>query len=542
MQGWHSESMSERIQLPDIPEEVQTPLVKELLEIIERLAQRVLQQDEQIARLKDEIAVLKGEKKRPQFKPSQLDKNAGQDEGASREGKRPGSAKRSKTVELTIHEEQVVPPAEPVPAGSRFKGYHDYVVQELVIRAHNTRYRLERWETPEGQTLTGQLPAPLQGRHFGPTVISYILYQYHHCHVTQPLLVEQLREWGIDISTGQIDALLTAHQDTFQEEKDALLPAGVACSSSITVDDTGARHQGKPGYTTHIGNDYFSWFASTASKSRLNFLQLLRAGHTDYWVEEEALVYMEHQKLPKGLVARLRHSAPLGFADEAQWEAYLAQMGIAQARHRRIATEGALLGSVLRHGVPADLVIVSDDAGQFNVLRHGLCWVHTERLIHRLIPLNETHRQDLRRVRAQVWDLYAELKAYQEQPAAAKKEELAARFDTLFTTRTSFETLNQTLKRIYRNKAELLLVLERPEIPLHTNGSEQALRDPVKKRKISSGTRSDLGRRCRDTFMSLKQTCRKLGVSFWHYLTDRISHTHEIPPLPDLIRQQAVVP
>ena len=141
-----------------------------------------------------------------------------------------------------------------------------------------------------------------------------------------------------------------------------------------------------------------------------------------------------------------------------------------------------------------------------------------------------------------MWDLYAELKAYQEQPAAAKKEELAARFDTLFTTRTSFETLNQTLKRIYRNKAELLLVLERPEIPLHTNGSEQALRDPVKKRKISSGTRSDLGRRCRDTFMSLKQTCRKLGVSFWHYLTDRISHTHEIPPLPDLIRQQAVVP
>ena len=82
--------------------------------------------------------------------------------------------------------------------------------------------------------------------------------------------------------------------------------------------------------------------------------------------------------------------APLGFADEAQWEAPLAQVGVVQARHRRIATEGALLGSVLRHGVPADLVIVSDDAGQFNVLRHGLCWVHTERLIHQLIPLNET--------------------------------------------------------------------------------------------------------------------------------------------------------
>jgi hypothetical protein len=318
------------------------------------------------------------------------------------------------------------------------------------------------------------------------------------------------------------------------------------------VDDTGTRHQGKNAYTTHIGNDYFAWFASTECKSRLNFLQWLRAGHMDYQIEEEALAYREHQKLPKGLVARLRHPAPLGFANEAQWEAHLAQVGIIQARHRRIATEGALLryrsmGSVLQHGVPAGLVIVSDDAGQFNVLRHGLCWVHTERLIHPLIPLNETHRQDLSRVRGQVWALYADLKEYKQQPAAAKKEELAARFDTIFTPRTSFETLNQTLKRIYRNKAELLLVLryrsmERPDIPLHTHGSEQALRDPVKKRKVSSGTRSDLGRRCRDTFMSLKQTCRKLGVSFWHYLTDRISHTHAIPPLPDLIRQRAAVP
>jgi FtsZ-binding cell division protein ZapB len=534
--------MSKQVQLPDIPEAAQTPLVKELLGIIAQLAEKVRQHEETITQLQDEIAVLKGEKKRPQFKPSQLDKKTGQDEEASGEGKRPGSAKRSKTAVLEIHEERVIPPTEPVPAGSRFKGYHDYVVQDLVIQAHNTRYRLERWETPDGQTLTGQLPESVGGRHFGPTLVSYILYQHHHCQVTQPLLVEQLREWGIDISTGQIDALLTANHAVFQEEKDALLSVGLACSRHLTVDDTGARHQGKNGYTTHIGNEYFAWFASTESKSRLNFLHLLRAGHTDYRVEEDALVYMGRQKLPKGLVACLRNHPQRCFATEAQWDAHLTQVGITQKRHRRIATEGALLGSALHHGVPPDLAIVSDDAGQFNVLRHGLCWVHTERLIHKLIPLNETHRQAIAQVRGQVWTLYADLKAYKQQPTEAKKVELAARFDTIFTTRTPFETLNQLLKRLYRNKAELLLVLERPDIPLHTNGSEQALRDPVKKRKVSSGTRSDLGRRCRDTFMSLKRSCRKLGVSFWRYLTDRTSHTHAIPPLPDLIRQQAAVP
>ena len=282
--------MSKQVQLPDIPEAAQTPLVKELLGIIAQLAEKVRQHEETIAQLQDEIAVLKGEKKRPQFKPSQLDKKAGQDEEASGEGKRPGSAKRSKTAVLEIHEERVIPPAEPVPAGSRFKGYHDYVVQDLVIQAHTTRYRLERWETPDGQTLTGQLPESVGGRHFGPTLVSYILYQHHHCQVTQPLLVEQLREWGIDISTGQIDALLTANQAVFQEEKDALLSVGLACSGHLTVDDTGARHQGKNGYTTHIGNEYFAWFASTESKSRLNFLHLLRAGHTDYRIEEDALV------------------------------------------------------------------------------------------------------------------------------------------------------------------------------------------------------------------------------------------------------------
>jgi hypothetical protein len=364
------------------------------------------------------------------------------------------------------------------------------------------------------------------------------VYQHHHCQVTQPLVLEQLHEWGIDISAGQIEALLTGKHEPFHEEKDALLPAAYACASYLTVDDTGARHRGQNGYTTHIGNELFAWFGSTKSKSRINFLHLLRAGHEDYRVDEEALAYMQGQKLPHGPLERLRtHSEGL-FTGEAHWNTHLTRLGITQERHRRIATEGALLGSVLHHGFPKDLPVVSDDAGQFKVLCHGLCWVHAERLIHMLVPLNPTHRQELAEVRSQLWELYADLKAYKGYPSPAKKIDLEARFDALFTTQTSFETLNQTLRRIQRNKAELLLVLDRPDIVLHTNGSERDLRDPVKKRKVSGGTRSDLGRRCRDTFMSLKRTCRKLGVSFWQYLTDRIAHTYAIPPLPDLIQQQ----
>ena len=99
--------------------------------------------------------------------------------------------------------------------------------------------------------------------------------------------------------------------------------------------------------------------------------------------------------------------------------------------------------------------------------------------------------------------------------------------------------LNEALRRIHEKRADLLLVLERPEIPLHNNLSESDIREWAKKRKISAGTRSELGRRCRDTFISLKKTCRKLGVSFWRYLQDRIRGVREILALPDLMREAA---
>ena len=86
---------------------------------------------------------------------------------------------------------------------------------------------------------------------------------------------------------------------------------------------------------------------------------------------------------------------------------------------------------------------------------------------------------------------------------------------------------------------QLLLVLQRPEVPSHNNLSEGHVRDYVKKRKISGSTRSDSGRRARDTFASLKKTCRRLGVNFWEYLQDRVQGLGKVPRPADLIRQKA---
>src|ERR1035438_926349 len=158
--------------MPPIPDSERTPLVIALLGVIEGLAERVQKQEEEIALLKDEIRILKGGKKRPQFKSSKMDEQTEEHrrgEGSDQDQRRPGSDKRSKTAELVIHEEQIIQPSRRIPQGSRFKGYRDIVIQDLVIRAHNTRYRLARWLTPKGDYLIGELPSDLTDHHFGTT-------------------------------------------------------------------------------------------------------------------------------------------------------------------------------------------------------------------------------------------------------------------------------------------------------------------------------------------------------------------------------------
>ena len=170
---------------------------------------------------------------------------------------------------------------------------------------------------------------------------------------------------------------------------------------------------------------------------------------------------------------------------------------------------------------------------------HALCWIHAERTIHKLIGCSEEERKAIENVRDRIWQLYRDLKAYKEMPDEETKLTLEKRFDDIFASKTCSAVLDAALRRVAKNKEELLLVLDRPDIPLHNNLSESDIREYVKKRKISGSTRSDNGRRCRDTFTSLKKTCRKLGVSFWGYLNDRVSNAGEIPPLPDLIRAKA---
>jgi hypothetical protein len=525
------------MELPEIPPQERTPLVEALLGIIRQLLDRVQVLEQANQQLRDEIARLKGQKPRPDIKPSRLEAAP---KGTGHKDRQGLGGPEQPKAELHIDRE-VTLQAEGLPAGATLKGYEPFVVQDLVIRPETTRYLRARYELPAGGSVLAPFPPgvlPLGGGHFGANLVTYVLDQYHQAQVTEPLLLEQLWEYGIDISAGQLHHLLTADKDAFHQEKAEVLTAGLSTSSYIGVDDTGARHQGHNGFCTAIGNDLFSYFESTDSKSRLNFLQVLHGGQCRYVLNEMTLSYWARQELSAAVVQQLTQG-PREFAGAAAWQARLSELGVTSARQVRLATEGALLGGLVARGVSPALGVVSDGAEQFDLFVHGACWVHAERPLAKLVPHNEDHRAAIDKVRTQIWDLYQELKAYRAQPDAARQPVLEARFDALVDQRTGYPSIDGVLKDLRAHRADLLRVLGRPDLPLHNNGLESDIREFVKRRKISGGTRSAAGRRCRDTFASLKKTCRKLAVRFWDYLQDRVRGLGRVPRLADLMRQKA---
>ena len=526
-----------KIELPEIPAAERTPLVEALLGIIRQLLDRVHELEVTNQKLRDEVAKLKGLTPRPDIKPSLLE-TPPKTEGQKKRRRDP--AKRPKTAELHIDREVPLHP-DHLPEGATFKGFEAYVVQDLLIKSDTTRYLRGRYDLPEGGSVLAPFPAgvlPVEGGHFGANLIAFMLDQYHQAQVTEPLLLEQLWEYGIDISAGQLHRILTENKDHFHQEKAEVLATGLLVSSYVGTDDTGARHQGKNGYCTVIGNDLFTSFESTASKSRLNFLQVLQGGQRDYALNDTALAYWRRQKLAAAVVEQLTQGAQ-EFATEQAWQARLVALAITDERHVRIATEGALLGGLVARGISPDLGVLSDGAPQFVIFVHAACWIHAERPLAKLVPHNEEHRVAIEKIRTPIWELYQDLKAYREKPAAAQQPVLEARFDALVEQRTGYPSIDGVLKQMRDHKADLLRVLGRPELPLHNNAMESDSREFVKRRKISGGTRNDAGRRCRDTFASLKKTCRKLGLRFWDYLQDRVRGGGQVPRLADLIRQKA---
>lgn len=380
--------------------------------------------------LRDEIARLKNLSPRPPFRSSGMDKATDTKPGGiSTSKKKPRGPKLD--VKRVSRQEVLRVDAPP---GSRFKGYGSVYVRDLVLKAEVVHYRRECWLTPDGKTVLAPLPAGITAG-YGLNLRRLCLMLHTQGQVTTGRLTTLLNDIGLDISKRQVVRLVTGHLDGFAAEDTAVLHAGLVSSSYVTVDDTGARHSHNNGYATHIGGPNFSVFRTTKSKSRLNFLSLLRGNYQDYVLNEAAFEYLEERNGGSQLIAGLRSFEPQRFCNQVPFMTHLAGKGvdIFDTQAVGLLAEAGLWGAIRHHGLVGDMVIVSDDAGQFRVGNHALCWVHAERLVQKLMPATAKEERWTKVVRDLIWRYYKALKAYKQNPIPASAPAFRRRFDRIFT-------------------------------------------------------------------------------------------------------------
>jgi Transposase IS66 family len=537
--------MFEDLDLSSIADERARQLVQQLLNVLEDVMADLRAAQAENQRLRDELNRLKGEQGAPAIKAN-TPQPPPKDHSSEQERRKPKTwSKGRKTDRIAIDREQVVQvdPTQ-LPSEAVFKGYEDVVVQDVIFRTDNVLFHKEKFYSPsQHQTYLASLPPGYCGQ-FGPGLKSLALVLYFGAQMSEPKVAELLRSVGVQISDGQVSNLLIKGQAPFHAEKEALYQAGLASSPWQHLDDTSTRVNGQNGYCHIVCNPLYTAYFTTAAKDRLTIIDVL-TNHRPrrFLVNAEALGFME----ACGLSAVRRQQVeqlPSGtIVDEATMqallEAHLPGLGPQQRKWILDATAVAAYHAAVE--LPVVRLLVCDDAPQFTLVTEelALCWVHEGRHYKKLMPYIPRHRALVEDFVQRFWTYYAQLLAYRERPTAAEAARLDGEFEALFATITGYDALDERIAKTQAKKGCLLMVLTHPEIPLHNNPAELGARARVRKRDVSFGPRTHEGAKAWDTFMTLAETATKLGVSFYHYIHDRVSGIYQIPALADIIEERA---
>jgi hypothetical protein len=539
--------MLEDLDLHSIADERARELVKRLLNVLEDVMAALRASQAENQRLRDEINRLKGEQGTPTIKPN-TPPPPSQNHSSEQERRKPKVwSKGSKTVRIPIDREQVLPvDAARLPPDAQFKGYEEVVVQDVIFRTDNVLFQKEKFYSPsQHMTYLATLPQGYSGQ-FGPGIKSLALVLYFGAQMSEPKVAELLRSVGVQISDGQVSNLLIKGQAPFHAEKDALYQAGLASSPWQHLDDTSTRVNGQNGYCHIVCNPLYTAYVTTAAKDRLTVIDVL-TNHRPrrFLVNAEALDFVEAFGL-SAVRRRQLGQLPSGtIVDEATMQALLEEHlpGLGPQQRKWILDATAVAAYHVAVEFPVVRLLVCDDAPQFALVTDelALCWVHEGRHYKKLLPYVPHHRTLVEDFVQRFWTYYDQLLAYQHQPTPEEAAWLDGEFEALFSTVTGYKALDERIARTRANKACLLMVLSHPEIPLHNNPAELGARARVRKRDVSFSPRTREGAKAWDTFMTLAESATKLGVSFYHYIHDRVSGASQMPSLADLIAERAKV-
>jgi hypothetical protein len=453
--------------------------------------------------------------------------------------------KRAKKAKLEIHREQTLKVDKAsLPPDAEFKGHEDVVVQDVIFRADNVCFHKEKyWAPSTGQTFLAQLPLGYKGQ-FGPGIKALTVTLYFGSGMSERKILELYENMGVQISAGKLSNLLIKGQEQFHAEKAEMCEAGLGSSPFQHIDQTSTRVNGQNQHCTIVCNPLYAIYATTPGKDRLSVLDALRNGRERrFRLNEEALGYLESAPLRKATRAWLLAESGDQEWDEQTFVGRLDERwpNLTAQQRQAILSAAAVAAYHAQVDLPVVRLLICDDAPQFKWITEelALCWVHEGRHYKKLMPRFVHHLELLSDFRKQFWDFYHELLAYQQHPTTEESARLETAFDDLFSTCTDYAALDARIAKTQAKKTSLLMVLKYPQIPLHNNPAELDARQRVRKRDVSFGPRTQDGVRAWDTFMSLVATTRKLGISFYQYIHDRISKANQLPSLASLIEAHA---
>lgn len=519
--------------------------IRALLNMLESVLSTSQGQQEEIQKLKDEVNRLKGEQGKPTIlaskKPVDKDHSSEQERRQSKErkkGKKRGTVVIHDTQKLTIDKSEL-------PSDAEFKGYKEVVVQDIIITPNNICFQKAQYYSPSTKSsYLAPMPDGYEGE-FGPGLRALIPAFYHGAGMTEPKISEFLEQFEIVISTGQISNILTKGLDLWHEEKDAIVQAGLTSTRYQHTDDTETRVNGVKHHCHILCNDYYTAYFTRPYKSRLTIIHLLQGTKSlQLWLNEQTELWLNDFMVPKGVQALIANWPHESMISEAEMKTLIERdlSHLNDQQQARIWEAAALTAYSIQDETPQIDILLTDDAPQFCKITpfHALCWIHEGRHYKKLTPFLHHHRQLLDNFLKDFWNFYRELLDYQQHPQPPDALRLRKRFDDLFSTTTGYDDLDRRIARTTVHADKLLLVLDFPQLPLHNNPAELGARQRVRKRNVSFGPRTQDGLEAWDTFATIAETAKKLGVSFYAYLYDRVSNSYDLPSLATLLHQQTI--
>lgn len=525
-------------------------VIERLLNLVQSLASKNAELTKTVQQLKDEINRLKGEQGKPEFKALTKDGDISSEQERKKAEERQSKSKNEprnrepKQSKIKIDRYVTCPvDKKEIPKDVVFKGYKEYVVQDIIIKTENVKYRREIYYSPsQDKYYYGKLPIEVKGE-FGPGIRTLIPVLKSECNMSEPKIKGFLENFGVEISKTYISSLWTDHSEIFHQEKDEIYRAGLETGSYQQIDDTGGKVNGVPHYVQIVCNEDYSAFFTTAKKDRLSIIDVLtNFAPRQFLYNQEASKLLEQMKVSKKLIETLAQKVEQNeIYFEQKFNEFLDKLKNLGAKQRsKILDACAIAAYHNQTDHPIIPILLSDDAPQFNLLarKHALCWVHDGRHYKKLNPIVPQFREKLKQFRGQYWDYYAELYKYKKEPNPLDAKRLRLKFDRLFSTKTGYAQLDDRISKTLAKKDELLLVLSHPELPLHNNAAELAARSQARDRDVSLQTRSEAGTKSKDTFLTITETAKKMGVRVYEYVYDRVSGANEKRSLAELIRQK----